>query len=85
MPPRPTPNKTKPVTAGFADLRIHDLKHRLGRRLRAAGVPLETRRVLLGHRNSDITSHYSVTEFEELLEAVNRAGMFKSAALGRQR
>jgi len=37
-------------------LRVHDLKHTFGRRLRAAGVSLETRKVLLGHSNGDITS-----------------------------
>ena len=57
---------------GFANLRVHDLKHTFGRRLRAAGIPLETRKVLLGHRNGDITSHYSAPEIEELLEAANR-------------
>ena len=57
---------------GIANLRVHDLKHTFGRRLRAAGVPLETRKVLLGHRNGDITSHYSAPELEELLEAANR-------------
>jgi hypothetical protein len=31
---------------GFRNVRVHDLKHTFGRRLRAAGVPLETRRVL---------------------------------------
>ncbi len=36
------------------------------------GVPLETRKVLLGHRNGDITSHYSAPEIEELLDAANR-------------
>jgi integrase len=61
-----------PVAWGFANLRVHDLKHTFGRRLRAAGVPLETRKVLLGHRNGDITSHYSAPEIEELLEAANR-------------
>ena len=60
------------VVWGFANLRVHDLKHTFGRRLRAAGVPLETRKVLLGHRNGDITSHYSAPEIEELLEATNR-------------
>ena len=60
------------VAWGFANLRVHDLKHTFGRRLRAAGVPLETRKVLLGHRNGDITSHYSAPEIEELLEAANR-------------
>jgi hypothetical protein len=37
-----------------------------------AGVPLETRKVLLGHRNGDITTHYSAPELEELIEAANR-------------
>ena len=62
----------EPVVWGFAHLRVHDLKHTFGRRLRAAGVPLETRKVLLGHRNGDITSHYSAPEIEELLDAANR-------------
>ena len=56
---------------GLLMVRIHDLKHTFGRRLRAAGVPLETRKVLLGHRNGDITSHYSAPELEELLNAVD--------------
>ncbi len=51
---------------------VHNLKHTLGRRLRAAGVPLETRRVLLGHKNGDVTSHYSVPEIRELIEALER-------------
>ena len=62
--------KLKPVTqiynsawkrarskAGHPHLRVHDLKHTFGRRLRAAGVSLETRKVLLGHRNGEITTH----------------------------
>ena len=57
---------------GLANVRCHDLKHTFGRRLRAAGVPLETRKVLLGHKNGDITSHYSAPELAELLEAANR-------------
>jgi integrase len=32
----------KPAPWGFEHLRIHDLKHTFGRRLRAAGVPFET-------------------------------------------
>jgi len=44
---------------GLPQLRVHDLKHTFGRRLRAAGVSLETRKMLLGHTNGDITSHYS--------------------------
>ena len=50
----------------------HNLKHTYGRRLRAAGVPKDTRRILLGHRSGDITDHYSVPELQELYDASNR-------------
>ncbi len=66
------------ATVGLKHVRVHDLKHTFGRRLRAAGVPLETRKVLLGHRNGDITSHYSAPELAELLEAANRVCEGKS-------
>jgi len=65
-------------SVGLKHVRVHDLKHTFGRRLRAAGVPLETRKVLLGHRNGDITSHYSAPELAELLEAANRVCEGKS-------
>ncbi len=64
--------------AGLPQVRIHDLKHTFGRRLRAAGVPLETRKVLLGHRTGDITTHYSAPELEELIEAADRVCEDKS-------
>ena len=60
------------VMLGLANVRVHDLKHTFGRRLRAASVPLETRKVLLEHKNSDITSHYSALEIDKLLETANR-------------
>lgn len=63
---------------GLKQVRVHDLKHTFGRRLRAAGVPLETRKVLLGHRNGDITSHYSAPELEELIGAANKVCETKS-------
>ena len=47
----------------------HNLKHTFGRRLRNAGVSLETRKVLLHHKNGDITTHYSPAEVSELLTA----------------
>lgn len=50
---------------------VHNLRHTFGRRLRAAGVPLETRKALLGHRNGDLTTHYSAAEIEELQKAVD--------------
>ncbi|MGB5742565.1 MAG: tyrosine-type recombinase/integrase, partial [Sedimenticolaceae bacterium] len=63
---------------GLPHLRVHDLKHTFGRRLRSAGVSNETRKVLLGHRNGDITTHYSAPELEELIEAANRVCAEKS-------
>jgi integrase len=59
--------------AGLKGLaRVHDLKHTCGRRLRAAGVSMETIKVLLGHKNGDITAHYSSPEILELLTAANK-------------
>lgn len=60
--------------AGLPDSRTwvrgpHNLRHTFGRRLRAAGVGLETRKALLGHRDGDITTHYSAAEIRELMEA----------------
>ena len=63
---------------GLTQVRMHDLKHTFGRRLRAADLPLETRKVLLGHRIGDITTHYSAPELEELLEAANKVCEEKS-------
>lgn len=51
---------------------VHNLRHTFGRRLRGAGVPLETRKALLGHANADITTHYSAAELRELLDAVEK-------------
>jgi integrase len=51
---------------------VHNLRHTCGRRLRAAGVPLETRKLLLGHASGDITTHYSAAELGELLSAAER-------------
>lgn len=58
----------RPAPPGFASIRIHDLKHTFGRRLRAAGVTEEDRRALLGHKNGSITSHYSAAELEKLID-----------------
>ena len=46
--------------------------------MRATGVPLETREVLLGHRNGDITTHYSSPELSELINAANKVCAKKS-------
>ena len=52
----------RPAHPGYASIRIHNLKHTFGRRLRAAGVTEEDRKALLGHKNRRITSHYSGAE-----------------------
>ena len=67
-----------PAPFGFRHFRVHDLKHTFGRRLRAAGVSLETRKALLGHTTGDITSHYSAPELAELIDAANRVCRTKS-------
>jgi integrase len=51
---------------------VHNLRYTFGRRLRSAGVPLETRKALLGHSNGDLTTHYSPAEIEELQKAAER-------------
>ena len=51
---------------------VHNLRHSFGRRLRGAGVSLETRKALLGHANGDITTHYSAAEVGELLAAAEK-------------
>jgi integrase len=56
----------------LAQVRVHDLKHTFGRRLRAAGVSFEDRQDLLGHRSGRITTHYSAAELSLLIAAANR-------------
>ena len=57
---------------GFRNVRVHDMKHTFGRRLRAAGVSFEDRQDLLGHKSGRITTHYSRAELEKLIEAADR-------------
>jgi integrase len=60
----------EPAPEGFRTLHVHDLRHTVGRRLRAAGVALETRQAILGHKSGSITTHYSAAELRELLDAM---------------
>jgi integrase len=62
----------EPAPAGFRSIRVHDLKHTFGRRLRAAGVSFEDRQDLLGHRSGRITTHYSQAELTNLMEATEK-------------
>ena len=60
--------------AGLPPVRVHDLKHTFGRRLRAAGVSFEDRQDLLEHRSPGrITTHYSAAELGNLIAAAEKA------------
>jgi integrase len=61
------------IRAGLPQVRVHDLKHTYGRRLRAADVPEEDRKDLLGHKHGrSITSYYSAAEIAKLVAYSNR-------------
>jgi integrase len=62
----------RPCPAGFRAIRVHDLKHTFGHRLRGAGVSFEDRKVLLGHKTQDVTTHYSAAEIGLLIAATER-------------
>jgi len=62
----------KPCPDGFLRIRVHDLKHSFGHRLREAGVSHEDRQDLLGHKSGSITTHYSSAERRKLTEAANK-------------
>ncbi len=64
--------KTARTRAELPQVRVHDLKHTFGRRLRAAGVSFEDRQDLLGHRSGRITTHYSAAELTRLIEAADK-------------
>jgi integrase len=57
--------------AGLKDVRVHDLRHTFGMRLRAVGVSFEDRQDLLGHHAGRITTHYSKVEIARLIECVD--------------
>ncbi|MGO8880134.1 MAG: tyrosine-type recombinase/integrase [Desulfomonilaceae bacterium] len=61
--------KTARRKVGLPLVRVHDLKHTYGRRLRSVGVDTETRKDLLEHFNREITTHYSAPELENLIAA----------------
>jgi site-specific recombinase XerD len=56
----------------FARLRVHDLKHTFGRRLRVAGVTFEDRQLLLDHKSESVTTDYSAAEIAHLVAQANK-------------
>lgn len=63
--------RTARKNARLPNIRVHDLKHTFGRRLRAAGVSFEDRQDLLGHKAQRITTHYSAAEIGNLISAAD--------------
>ena len=59
-------------SANLEQVRVHDLKHTFGIRLRSAGVSFQDRQNLLDHRSGRITTHYSAAELSHLIEAANK-------------
>jgi integrase len=69
------------IRAGLAQVKVHDLKHTFGRRLRSAGVSFEDRQDLLGHKSGRITTHYSAAELSNLLEVAEKACIEKDGLI----
>jgi integrase len=67
-----------PCPEGFRSVRVHDLKHTYGHRLRVAGVGFEDRKLLLGHKSDHVTTHYSAPGIGALIEASERACALRS-------
>lgn len=57
--------------AGLQRVRIHDLRHTFACRLRAIGVPMEDREVLLGHANHSMAGHYASADVGRLIYQAN--------------
>ncbi len=60
-------------TAGLERVRVHDLRHTFGQRLRDAGVAEEDRALLLGHAIAGMPQHYVTATIARLVVAANKA------------
>ncbi|WP_040615134.1 tyrosine-type recombinase/integrase [Rickettsiella grylli] len=69
------------LKAKLPKVRVHDLKHTFGRRLRAANVSYEDRQDLLGHKSQRMTTHYSNAELANLISAANSITQNSSTTL----
>jgi integrase len=57
---------------GLPHVRIHDLRHTFGSRLRAAGVSEEDGAALLGHASRSMAGHYGSADIGRLIGLANR-------------
>jgi integrase len=58
-------------TAKLQRVRVHDLRHTFGQRLRDAGVSQEDRALLLGHAIEGMPQHYATATIARLVEMAN--------------
>lgn len=61
-----------PPPWGFRNLRVHDLRHTVGRRLRAIGISQEDREDILGHSGGRMVTHYSAAEIQGLIRSLEQ-------------
>lgn len=59
------------AAAGLTKVRIHDLRHTFGQRLRDAGVSSEDRALLLGHAVDGMPQLYAAATVARLVDAAN--------------
>jgi integrase len=59
-------------SVGLEKVRVHDLRHTFGQRLRDAGVSEEDRALLLGHAVEGMTGLYATATVARLVEAANK-------------
>jgi integrase len=64
--------QTARKAAELAGVRIHDLRHTFGQRLRDADVPAEDRALLLGHAVEGMSQHYATSTIARLVEVANK-------------
>lgn len=56
--------------AAGLDIRLHDLRHTVGMRLREAGVSERTQDEILWHSKGTMTNHYAVAQVREIYDAL---------------
>nr|WP_315401762.1 site-specific integrase [uncultured Duganella sp.] len=61
--------------AKLAHVRVHDLRHTYGQRLRDAGVSKEDRDVLMGHKSESMGEHYATPTIAKLIEMANMVSL----------
>ena len=71
----------KARTRANLDNSVHSLKHTFGSRLRNAGVSFEDRQQLLGHKNTNMSTHYSAASLQRLVDAAESVVTEESEAV----